>query len=109
VNDYAKWASPQELSMILSGEYVAYLFTKLNILPSDAMRDVPKYRASFFGSKAPYKLPWNKDVVKEVSFETYIYLDFQVYLEDISIRSEEAIPQVFDKEDYQPSGKNKLN
>eukprot|EP01080_Neovahlkampfia_damariscottae_P001248 gene1248-11337_t len=101
-NEYVNWATAPELSMILSGEYIAYLLTELNILPRDHMKDVPKYRPSLFESKS-YKLPWNKEIVKEVENEVYIYLDYQVYLEDISIRSEEPIPEYFDKDDYQPN------
>lgn len=89
---YIQNASPEELACVISGEYLAFVLNKLNIF-KNAYKDVPKVRPGHFFSGSDVELPWNKEIIQYISKEFYLFLDFQVYMEELKVRESPTIPK----------------
>jgi hypothetical protein len=92
-------ASVDDLRCLASAELVATIYFKLGIFQSEQYTSlIPKFIAGHFSSYSPYELPFNKEMVLGFNKENYIYLDHQVWQEDIvipnAIEFPEAVPGV---------------
>lgn len=82
-------ASEDDLSMLCSAEYVAMIFNKLNIFKDNekSRNVVPLFKPKHFSSGCAYAIPFNEELIRDFQLEMYIYLDYQVFPEDIVLRT----------------------
>lgn len=91
--------APDDVGSLVSAEYVAMIFHKLGIFDLGATPDsvedvISKFKAKHFTSNSKYELPLT-NIVRRIDKEMYLYLDFQVYDEDLIIRTSPQPPLTF--------------
>ncbi|KAF0983541.1 hypothetical protein FDP41_010606 [Naegleria fowleri] len=78
---------PEDRQLLISANFTALIYEKLGIFKMENMNIISKFTPFHFSEDSSYKLPFNKQLVMGLEDPMYIYLDYEVFADQLRVEN----------------------
>ncbi|KAG2377571.1 hypothetical protein C9374_009087 [Naegleria lovaniensis] len=78
---------PEDRQLLISANFTALMYDKLGIFKMENSSIISKFTPFHFSEDSSYKLPFNKQLVMGLEDPMYIYLDYEVFADQLRVEN----------------------